>query len=102
MPKHSLLAAAIVLGLVAPGVASAQDSSENSTKTLEAVTVTGSRIKRTDVETALPITIIQKQEIEAQGITSAEQLLQFLNIASNGSDSLAANAGIAPADLRGN
>ena len=102
MPKHSLLAAAIVLGLVAPGIASAQDSSENSTKTLEAVTVTGSRIKRTDVETALPITIIQKQEIEAQGITSAEQLLQFLNIASNGSDSLAANAGIAPADLRGN
>ncbi len=99
LPKHSHLAAAIVLGLLAPGLASAQEA---STKTLDAVTVTGSRIKRTDVETALPITIIQKADIEAQGITSAEQLLQFLNIASNGSDSLAANAGIAPADLRGN
>jgi iron complex outermembrane receptor protein len=98
--KHSHLAAAIVLGLAAPGLALAQE--QPSTKTLDAVTVTGSRIKRTDVETALPITIIQKAEIEAQGITSAEQLLQFLNIASNGSDSLAANAGIAPADLRGN
>lgn len=97
--KPSHLAAAIMLGLAVPGIVSAQ---EESTKTLDAVTVTGSRIKRTDVETALPITIIQKAEIEAQGITSAEQLLQFLNIASNGSDSLAANAGIAPADLRGN
>ena len=62
MPKLCLLAAAIVLGLLAPGHASAQEA---STKTLDAVTVTGSRIKRTDVETALPITIIQKADIEA-------------------------------------
>jgi len=103
--KPSNLAVAIVLGLAVPGVALAQDadaSPESSARTLETVSVTGSRIKRTDVEAALPITIIQKTEIEAQGITSAEQLLQFLNIASNGSDNLAANAGIAPADLRGN
>lgn len=102
-PRH--LAVAIVLGLAAPGVGLAQEaasSTQGEARTLETVSVTGSRIKRTDVEAALPITIIQKAEIEAQGITSAEQLLQFLNIASNGSDSLAANAGIAPADLRGN
>ncbi|MCW5579996.1 MAG: TonB-dependent receptor [Luteimonas sp.] len=70
--------------------------------TLDAVTVTGSRIKRTDIEAALPVTVIQKEEIEAQGISSAEQLLQYMNIAGNGSDNLAANAGIAPPDLRGN
>src|SRR5690606_10703248 len=40
-------------------------------------------------------------QIEAQGITSAEQLLMYLNIAGNGSDNLAANSGIAPAELRG-
>ena len=104
--KHSHLAAAIMLGLVAPGIAFAQaatpEKSSTAAKTLDAVTVTGSRIKRTEVETALPVTIIQREQINAQGITSAEQLLQFLNISSNGSDSLSANAGIAPADLRGN
>ncbi|WP_334178442.1 TonB-dependent receptor [Pseudoxanthomonas sp.] len=101
-PTH--LATAILLGLAIPGVVLAQEeaSPASGARTLDTVTVTGSRIKRTDVEAALPITIIQKAEIEAQGITSAEQLLQFLNIASNGSDSLASNAGIAPADLRGN
>src|SRR3546814_4584900 len=46
--------------------------------------------------------VLQKEEIDAQGITSAEQLLQFLNVASNSADSLAANSGIAPPDTRGN
>lgn len=100
-PTH--LATAILLGLAIPGVVLAQEAAPASgARTLDTVTVTGSRIKRTDVEAALPVTIIQKAEIEAQGITSAEQLLQFLNVASNASDSLASNAGIAPADLRGN
>ena len=104
--KHSHLAAAIVLGLVAPGIALAQASETappaTTAKTLDAVTVTGSRIKRTEVETALPVTVIQKEQFQAQGITSAEQLLQFLNIASNSGDSLAANSGIAPPGTRGN
>ena len=65
-------------------------------------TVTGSRIKRTEVETALPVTVIQREQFQAQGITSAEQLLQFLNIASNSADSLSANSGVAPPGTRGN
>lgn len=75
---------------------------ESATRTLDAVTVTGTRIKRTEVAAALPVMVLQKEEIEAQGITSAEQLLQFLNVASNSADSLAANSGIAPPDTRGN
>lgn len=116
-PRYHTLAAAILLGLTLPAVAIAQSdgqaSSDPQLKTLDKVTVTGSRIKRTDVETALPITIIQKQEIEAQGITSAEQLLQFLNIAGNGADGLTSaavdmdlgelrgTAGVSGANLRG-
>ncbi|MFT4256306.1 MAG: TonB-dependent receptor [Pseudoxanthomonas sp.] len=124
-PRHGRLAAAIVLGLALPGVGFAHDSDSvaaeaaaldaqsttqetaasgesASVQNLEKVQVTGSRIKRTDVEAALPITVIQREQIDAQGITSAEQLMQFLNIAGNGSDNLSANAGIAPSDLRGN
>lgn len=116
-PRHHTLAAAILLGLAAPAIAFAQSDGQGSPdpqpRTLEKVTVTGSRIKRTDVEAALPVTIIQKQEIDAQGITSAEQLLQFLNIAGNGADGLTSaavdmdlgelrgTAGVSGANLRG-
>ena len=101
----SALALAVALALA--GTAAAQDTAptdigNESTRTLDRISVTGSRIKRTDIEAALPVTVIQKEEIEAQGISSAEQLLMYMNVAGNGSDNLSANAGIAPADLRGN
>jgi iron complex outermembrane recepter protein len=100
----SALSAAVAMALA--GTAGAQDSQDAqqdaAARSLDRVQVTGSRIKRTDVEAALPVTVIQKADIEAQGISSAEQLMQYLNVAGNGSDNLAANAGIAPADLRGN
>ena len=105
-PRLHHLSAALLLALgssplVAFGQASNTDKSPEA-RTLDRVSVTGSRIQRTDVEAALPVTIIQKAEIEAMGITSAEQLLQQLNIASSGPDSLAANSGIAPPGTRGN
>src|SRR5690606_13046570 len=78
----STLAMAITMALA--GTAVAQDdpagaAQADATRTLDRISVTGSRIKRTDIEAALPVTIIQRQEIDAQGITSAEQLMQFLN-----------------------
>jgi len=106
VPNLHRLALALLAALALPAAAqesAPQSASQDGTvKTLDQVTVTGSRIKRTDVEAALPVTIIQKAEIDAQGITSAEQLLQQLNVASNGPDSLAANSGIAPPGTRGN
>ncbi|HBN54029.1 MAG TPA: TonB-dependent receptor [Stenotrophomonas sp.] len=101
------LSAALLLALGSPLAAFAQSqpaagTSSPEARTLDKIEVTGSRIKRTDVEAAMPVTIIQKAEIEAQGITSAEQLLQQLNIASSGPDSLAANSGVAPPGTRGN
>lgn len=103
-PTASRLCVALLAALALPALAQESTQTETSTvsKTLDKVMVTGSRLKRTDVEEALPITIVQKAEIDAQGITSAEQLLQQLNIASNGSDSLAANNSIAPGEGRGN
>ena len=108
LPNASRLAVALLAALALPALAQQADQAQTSServRTLDQVTVTGSRIKRTDVETALPVTIIQKAEIEAQGISSAEQLLLQLNIATSGSDSLAANNSISPpgqADGRGN
>jgi len=92
----------ILLLVFALGISAQLRAQTPDTSTLDAVTVTGSRIKRTEVETALPVTVIQKQDIEAQGISSAEQLMMYLNIAGNGSDNLASNGAITSEEQRGN
>lgn len=115
LPRRSILALALCAWLCTPLAALAQtttnaasedtadDQSEASTRELNKVSVTGSRIKRTDIETALPITVIKKAEIDAQGISSAEQLMSYLNVSGNGSDNLASNVGIVTGvDQRGN
>lgn len=80
----------------------ADDLNDDNKKNIERVQVTGSSIKRTSLEGDLPLTIISKADIEAQGITSAEQLLLQLNIGSNSNDNLASNAGIVGGSERGN
>ncbi len=42
------------------------------------VEITGSSIKRTATETALPITVIRREEIERSGLTTAADLIQSL------------------------
>ena len=43
---------------------------------LEKVVVTGSSIKRTDAETALPVQILRREDIERIGATTTEELLK--------------------------
>ena len=45
---------------------------------LERVEITGSSIRRVDAETALPVTVIRVDELQKQGITTAEQALTRL------------------------
>jgi iron complex outermembrane receptor protein len=49
---------------------------------LERVEITGSSIKRIDAETALPVTIMTREEISRSGVTSTEQLLQTISATS--------------------
>ena len=49
---------------------------------VERIQVTGSRIKRADMETASPVTVIDASEISASGVTSVDQLLQKTTAAS--------------------
>ena len=66
-PTVSRLCVALLAALALPALAQESTQTETSTvsKTLDKVMVTGSRLKRTDVEEALPITIVQKAEIDA-------------------------------------
>ena len=103
-PVVHRLCAALLVALAAPVAVQAQEASTTppSVKTLDQITVTGSRIRRADAEESLPITSFSKEQIDAAGISSAEQLLAQLNIAGNGSDNLASNGGIVSEEQRGN
>lgn len=72
--------------IVGTGAAFAQDpapAGDTQTTELDRIEVTGSRIKRTDVETSQPILLLSRQDIEAQGLTSVGDVIQ--NISTNGS-----------------
>lgn len=74
---------ALVVGAAAgTGTAVAQEAGAPESE-LDRVTVTGSRIKRADIETSQPIFQLNREEIQAQGLTSVGDVIQ--NITSNGS-----------------
>ncbi len=54
----------------------AQDAQDQGGQQLETVTVTGSRIRKADVETAQPIVVIDRAAIEKQGFNSVADILQ--------------------------
>ncbi|MDX1569152.1 MAG: TonB-dependent receptor plug domain-containing protein, partial [Xanthomonadales bacterium] len=76
---HCALAAGVA-SLGASGIALAQDQDEDTAE-LDRIEVTGSRIKRADIESASPVFVIQREEIERTGLTSVGDLLQDLPIA---------------------
>ena len=69
---------------------------------VEKITITGSNIKRVESEGALPIQVITREEIERQGIVSAEQLIATLTSNGSGLDNLASNADVVDGASRGN
>jgi len=59
------------------GVALAQTGgSDAAPQVLDRVLVTGSHIRQTDIEGALPVQVIKREEIERSGVTTVEQLLE--------------------------
>lgn len=69
---------ALTAGVAASFVNAPAYAQEEDAAALERVEVTGSRIKRTQIETAQPIAIIQREDIERTGLTSVGELLQEL------------------------
>ena len=63
--------------LIVPGV-QAQDASQR-------IEITGSSIKRIDAETAVPVQVIARQDIQKSGATNVEQLMQTISAAARSS-----------------
>ena len=93
--KRNIIARAIGLALLSglcPSLALAQDAgagtaqdgaatdAKDGTKTLEKVEVTGSRIKRTEIETVDPIYVITAEELAKQGYSTLYDALSNLSM----------------------
>ena len=83
--KIRTLALSVGAGIAAlAGQSQAQDAQgQEDPADLDRITVTGSRIKRTDVETSQPVFSLAREDIQAQGLTSVGDVIQ--NITANGS-----------------
>ena len=102
----ALLLAGAFGSLALPSLALAQTA--DGSQRMERVVVTGSSIKRIDGETALPVQILKRDDIERTGAASTEELVkQLSSLSSAGSSTTAANASgygggsIATVSLRG-
>ena len=90
----------LFVGLLPANVAVAADEEV----AIEEVVVTGSRIKRTGLETASPISVFTSADIEASGLTTIEDFIQNIpsvNGAYVGASINNGNPGLATAGLRG-
>ena len=68
----------LYLALASAGLASALASPPALAQQREKIEVTGSNIKRIEGETALPVTIITRGDIERMGATSTEDILKHI------------------------
>ena len=89
--RKSLIALSIgsVMGLSSMGAIAAEEI--EGIEEVERIEVTGSRIKRTDMEGALPITVISAADIQASGVSDIAGLLRQTTFAGNGSTINVAN-----------
>ena len=84
--KPSLLSRAVLSALLIPAsaVALAQESDSDRVRDLNAVTVTGSLIPQTEIETATPVMVISAEDIQMRGFQSVADVLQQASFATGG------------------
>ena len=80
--KSSVIA--VALAITAPHTVFAQSTSPESSTALERVTVTGSNIKRVNLETASPVQIISRDELVRGGATSLNEVLRTIAVNQGG------------------
>lgn len=68
---------------------------------VEAIIVTGSRLKQSPANSALPLEVITADTLRQNGISSPEQLILYLTANGSGADNLAANADVTSGAQRG-
>ena len=83
-----------LIGVVGPAVAQEAQSQQS----MQRVEITGSSIKRIAKEGALPIQVITFDQMEKQGITTAEQLMRTISSNGTGADNMTSGNNVFGAD----
>ena len=114
--KSSLAAGCAIAALAAlPTAASAQEEEtvqaatptgaeivdESDGSNTGTIVVTGSRIRQDPNDSALPLQILNSEDLLREGIDSPEQLISFLSTNGNGPDNLASNTDVVGGAQRG-
>ncbi len=102
MKLKKLVRSLALIGVGAHLVTTAVAQSSDAVQKIERVEITGSSIKRFAKEGALPVQVITANDLKAQGITTADQLISSLSSNGNGMDNLASNADVGAGSGRGN
>ena len=92
------------LALSGAAVAQEADEEQQAEEAQERIQVTGSRIKRTDMEGAVPVTVIDREAIDLSGDMSVSDIIRNTTFNSAGSfrpQSGSSAQGVAQVDLRG-
>jgi len=76
---HVAVAHALGAAMVLAAPAAWSQAQPQTAQTKERIEVTGSNIKRVEGETALPVTVISREEIEKSGATTAMEILNLLS-----------------------
>lgn len=101
--KLALAVGAASMAMVAANV-KAEETTEEEVVELESYTFTGSRVKRTAIEGSLPITVIEREEIDRSGDVSVADFVRGLSVNSFGSfrqQSGSSAQGLASVNIRG-
>ncbi len=80
--KRHRLTAAVFAAIVLPATGSVM--AQEQPKELDRVTVTGSLIPQTEIETVTPVTVITAEDIHTRGFTSVADVLKASSFASGG------------------
>lgn len=99
--KFALFASAATL---VSGNVVAQETETDDAKTLDRIEVTGSRLKRADIEGAVPVVVIDRAQIDASGDVSVADVLRDSTFSSFGNfrpQSGSSAQALADIDLRG-
>ena len=97
--SHSMIArngfSGTLLGLISTLLMFSASANAQSTdapaQRVEKIEVTGSSIKRIDGETALPVLVMTKEEIQRSGVSTTEQLLKMVSASSSSGATSVAN-----------
>src|SRR5258706_2543317 len=109
--KKRVLSSAVLqalgAGIIATLPAVPALAQDQTVQKVERIEVTGSNIRRVEGESALPVQIITRDDIEKTGAFTTEQLVQTLSVSNNNYNPVPAAAsgattgGISPISLRG-